>query len=261
MLTLAISNQKGGVGKTTLSVHLAVGLALQGHKTLLLDVDPQAHSTGWALGDEWPDDAPTAFDALTRGTLSGRMPLASPLAKGLFVLPSEGNKISKAEATLANEPGRERLLGEALSELQGIDFVIIDTPPAVGIQVLSSLCASDAVVAPVTPSFFSLEGLKSQEVLIQTAQKRLQARVQVLGYVLFASDRRESTPAQVRGLLPHGMVFDQEIRVSSAAKALPGHRKTAWDDGMDARGAEDYAALLDETLNRLSTRKQEVARG
>jgi chromosome partitioning protein len=257
---IAISNQKGGVGKSTVSVHLAVGLARRGFRTVLVDVDTQAHATGWLLGDEWPDDAVTSFDALTKGTIAGRALVQSDLSENLFVLPAVPDELARTEAALASAVGREKLLAASLSDLQGVDFVVIDTPPNLGVPVMASICAADHVLSPVAPAFLSLDGLSAQSRVMDSARRLLGAKVDLLGYLLFASDRREALPAQARKKLPADKLFDAEIRVSTAAKYLPDRRKTAWDAGEDPRGAEDYAAVLDELLKRLGHDKKRAAK-
>lgn len=254
MRTFAIANSKGGVGKTTLAVHLATGLAREGHRVLLADLDPQANATGWLLGPLEPAARGVA-DVLTKG----RPPDAGELhpvpgRDGLTVLPSTPS-LAGADLALAGEVAGETVLRRALAPLRTrFDFVVLDCPPTLGLTVLSALCAADTVIAPVLGAYLSLTGLKRLEDTCERIRERLGARTRVLGYVLFAADPREAITAEARELLEReapGRLLSAEVRVSTAAKALPARRETAWDEGADPRGAEDYPAVLAEIMARL----------
>jgi chromosome partitioning protein len=252
MRTLAIVNAKGGTGKTTLAVHLAAGLARRGQRTLLVDLDPQGNASAWLLGELAPGTLGAA-DAIPAGRLGAEHLHAVPGREGLSVLPSTP-QLAGLDLALAQEVAGETLLRRALSGLRGFDAVIIDCPPSLGLSVLSALVASDAAVAPVLPSFLALAGLARLEEACSRIRERLNARTHVLGFVLFGSDAREGVTAETRDVLEAegaGRLFRAEVRVSTAAKSLPARRLTAWDAGADARGAADYAAVLDETLARL----------
>jgi cellulose biosynthesis protein BcsQ len=115
------------------------------------------------------------------------------------------------------------------------------------------------VIAPVLAAFFSLSGVRKLEESLERMRVRLNARTHVLGYVLFAADAREAITNETREILraqAPGKLFNAEIRVSTAAKALPARRETAWDSGADARGLEDHQAILDEVLGRLHSRSR-----
>lgn len=252
MRTLAIVNAKGGTGKTTLAVHLAAGLALRGRRTLLVDLDPQGNASSWLLGELAPGTRGAA-DAVPTGHIGAEHLHAAPGREGLFVLPSTP-QLAGLELALAQEVAGETLLRRALAGLRGFDTVIIDCPPSLGLSVLSALVASDAAVAPVLPSFLALAGLARLEETCSRIRERLNVRTSVLGFVLFGADTREGITAETRDVLAAegaGRLFRAEVRVSTAAKTLPARRLTAWDAGADPRGATDYAAVLDETFERL----------
>lgn len=255
MKVLAVANSKGGVGKTSVSVHLAVGFARAGKRVLLVDLDQQGHSTTWLMGGVQPHGI---ADALKAGELEAdHTVFPVPGRDGLSIAPASP-ALAGVDLALAQEVAGETILRDVLrraSSRFGFDVVVLDCPPNVGVTVLSALVASDAVVAPVLPSFLSLAGLRDLEATVERVRARLKARTQVIGYVLFAADQREAITEETRELLQKASgekLYTAEVRVSTAGKALPASRLTAWDEGADARGADDYAAVLEETTKRMA---------
>lgn len=250
-MTLAVSNAKGGVMKTSVAVHVATGLARQGARVLLLDADVQGNATTWLLGTI-PDTAGTA-EAL-RGTLPREAGMPVEGYPTLRVL-AGGPRLAGADLTLAAEVAGETLLRRALARVSAsYDYAVIDCPPAVGLTVVAALVAADAVLVPVLPGFLPLQGFAQLEDTRARVIERLGARADLLGVVLVGADPREAITADTRELLTRELgprLFRSEVRISTAAKALPAHRRTAWDAGADARGAEDYTAVLAETLRKL----------
>jgi chromosome partitioning protein len=252
VLTLAIASAKGGVGKTTLAVHLAAGLARLGHRTLLVDADAQAHATRWLLGTL--PEGPGTSDAL----LGHRPhPHQVPNREHLAVL-AGGPAVAAAELRLASEVAGETLLQRALAQVaDAFDYAVIDTPPATSLAVVGALVAAEAVLVPTPAAFLALAGLAQVRDTVDRVRERLGADVELLGAVLTFADAREGVTAEVRELLRRELgrtLYRAEVRISSAAKALPAHQAVAWDAGHDARGAEDYTAVVAETLTRLRTR-------
>jgi chromosome partitioning protein len=261
MRVLALASGKGGSGKSTTAVHLAVGLARQGRRVLLADLDPQGHATAWLLG---LDDLPKAgtAEALLANKLGPEhlRQIEEPNLRGekggaLELLPST-RALHTADLSLAPEPGGHVILREVLKDYRdgGWDFVILDCPAALGFYSLAALCAAHGVVAPVPPTFLALSGLRQLEERIALAAKRLGADARLLGYLLFAVDPRKAITGESRDLLRReagDRLYRAEVRISTAAESLPAYRRTAWDQGADPRGAEDYPAVLAETIERL----------
>jgi chromosome partitioning protein len=254
VITLAVANAKGGVGKSTTAVHLATGFARQKKRVLLVDLDPQGNTTGWLLGQIPPETKGAADLLLKEGLPSPEEIHPVPDRDRLWLIPATP-KLATTDVSLAQAAGGQMVLREALGELaKDYDYAILDCPPNLNVTVLCALCAADAVVAPVLAAFMSLTGLKRLEDTVQRIQRRLNVRTSVLGYVLFAADRRESITNEARELLAQEAgqkLFRSEVRISTAAKTLPAHRMVAWDKGADERGAEDYKALLKEITERL----------
>ena len=253
MQTIAVANAKGGTGKTTVSVHLAVGLTKAGRRVLLVDLDPQGNAGLWLLG-RLPEKAEGIAEALTSGRLTDSQLQTVPDLDGLRIAPAT-SKLASADLMLANEIGGETILGKILrARSADFDAVVLDCPPNIGMTVISALCAADAVISPVLPAYLTLSGLRTMTDTIARIRERLNVRTDVLGYVLFAADSREAITSEAREILRQQMgeqLYDAEIRVSTAAKSLPAHRRTAWDKGSDARGLDDYDAFVKETVQRL----------
>jgi chromosome partitioning protein len=254
VIVLAVANAKGGTLKTTLAVHLASGLARTHQRVLLVDLDPQGNASTWLLGTL--PTTPGAAEAL-RGQIRLDDAHAVPERPGLLVL-SGGPTLAGAEIALAAEVAGETLLRRALRRLSPrLDYVVLDCPPALGLTVVSALVAADGVIVPLPPAFLALSGLAQLEETLGRVADRLGAKARLLGAVLVAADPREAITGEIRALLKTALgpkFYKAEVRVSTAAKALPAHQRTAWEAGADDRGAEDYAAVLTETLTRLRTR-------
>jgi chromosome partitioning protein len=262
MQTIAVANAKGGTGKTTVSVHLAVGLAKAGRRVLLVDLDPQGNAGLWLLG-HLSEKAEGIAEALTSGRLTDAHLHSAPEFAGLRIAPAT-SKLASADLMLASEIGGETILGKVLrTRSADFDVAVLDCPPNIGMTVISALCAADAVISPVLPAYLTLSGLRTMTDTIARIRERLNVRTDVLGYVLFAADSREAITAEAREVLRQQMgeqLYDAEIRVSTAAKSLPAHRRTAWDKGSDSRGFDDYDAFIKETVRRLDRRHTTSAR-
>lgn len=255
MRAVALASGKGGSGKTTLAIHLAEGLRRQGRRVLMVDLDPTGHATAWLLGMAGATGQGAA-EALLNDQLTDAHLRQVEGRPGLDLLPATG-ALQKVEGRLASEPGSDLIFRTLLRDAgERWDFVVIDTPPTLGALTLNALCAAEGVLAPVLPGVLALGGLRHLEGTLATLRRRYgEGEVaRSLGYALFAADARKNLTDEARELLHReapGRLLKAEVRVSTAAEVLPLRRETAWDEGADPRGAEDYPAVLREVLQRL----------
>ena len=246
MQIIAIANQKGGCGKTTTTVNLAAYLALNGKKTLLVDLDPQGSSTRH-LGLNELDK--TMYDVLMRG-LDIRALIKNTMVSGLDIAPTN-NFLGKAELELASKlTARESVLRPKLRGLEGYDYVLIDTPPTLGFLTLNALVASDMVLIPIQTQFFALMGLSMILDLLELIKNDLRYDIQKK-YLLTLFDPRtkmaKEIVAQVRDSLGEDVfktVIPNNIRLAEA----PSYGVPISIHAPESPGALAYSNLAKEVM-------------
>ena len=246
MQIIAIANQKGGCGKTTTTVNLAAYLALNGKKTLLVDLDPQGSSTRH-LGLNELDK--TMYDVLMRG-LDIRALIKNTMVSGLDIAPTN-NFLGKAELELASKlTARESVLRPKLRGLEGYDYVLIDTPPTLGFLTLNALVASDMVLIPIQTQFFALMGLSMILDLLELIKNDLGYDIQKK-YLLTLFDPRtkmaKGIVAQVRDSLGEDVfktVIPNNIRLAEA----PSYGVPISIHAPESPGALAYSNLANEVI-------------
>jgi chromosome partitioning protein len=265
MRAIAVANQKGGVGKTTTSVNLAVALARSGRRVCLVDLDPQAHAT-LHVGVTPGAPAVSGYDVLTAD-----VPLSEafvPAGENLVVVPSHID-LSAAELTLAGKVGRESILRSRIAAEPActsagpetrFDYLVIDCPPSLGLLSLNAMAAVDEVLLPLQPHFLALHGLSKLLETIELVADHVNPRLRLLGVVLclyeagtklaaevgrdvgeFFEAARERHPAWSRARL-----FETKIRRNIRLAEAPSFGQSIFDYAPDSNGAADYAELARE---------------
>ncbi|MDR9415540.1 MAG: ParA family protein [Gracilimonas sp.] len=249
MKTIALTNQKGGVGKTTTTINLGAGLAKLGKKVLLIDLDPQANLT-YSLRTHSHRIDKTIYDAL-RGTAN----ISDIIVEhnGFDFVPSS-LELSGAELELASEPARESLLKNVLKDLEGhdYDYVLLDCPPNLGLLTLNAFTAVKDIFIVLQSEYLALHGLSKLLDLVKVVQQRLNNQLKVGGIICTLYDSRKNLNKEVVGHIKDYFgpkVFKTIIRDNVALAEAPSHHKTIFEYDGNSMGAQDYFALAKEIKN------------
>lgn len=248
---IAVTNQKGGVGKTTTAVNLAAQLATDKRRVMLVDLDPQGNATS-SIGIDKENLSHTLYDVLISGVNPNSIAFQAT-NKNLYVLPSNAN-LAGAEIDLVQIDAREGQLKKVLQQIEA-DIVIIDCPPALGLLTINALVAADKVLIPVQSEYFALEGLGQLLNTIQLVRKGLNPHIEIMGVVLTMFNKRTVLSEQVQtevaqhfGDKLFNTVIPRNVRLAEA----PSFGKTIFEHDKWSKGARAYKHLADEVLKRLS---------
>lgn len=259
MRSIAIINQKGGVGKTTTAVNVSAALADRGLRVGLIDMDPQAHAS-LHLGTGMQQETPTVYDLLTSDV--GLAEIWQPVSENLSVASSHID-LAAAEVELAGVVGRELILRDKLALVEDqFDYVLIDCPPSLGILTINALSAVDDVFLPLQPHYLALHGLSKLLQTIDLVSKRLNDRLRLAGVIMclfesgtrlaaevstdvatfFAEAQASNSPWQGAHL------FQSRIRRNIRLAEAPSFEQSIFQYAPQSAGADDYRALANEMI-------------
>ncbi|MCO4761677.1 MAG: ParA family protein [Myxococcales bacterium] len=256
---IAVSNQKGGVGKTTTTLNLGAALALAGHRVLLIDLDPQGNASS-GLGLQRDDVVDGVYDLLLEGANVEDVARVTPV-DGLEIVPVTDALIG-AEIELVSEMGRERRLEGALQSARNrYDWILIDCPPSVGLLTINALVAADSVLIPLQAEYLAMEGLGGLMKTVSEVQKWLNPHLVREGVLLTLMNRRTNlgreVEAQAREVLGDE-VFKTTIPRNVRLGEAPSHGLPAVVWAKHCPGTRAYIELGDELLARHGLRHRKV---
>lgn len=261
MRTIAIANQKGGCGKTTSAVNIAAAFAKHGRRTLIMDLDPQGHST-LGLGHNPETLDKTIYHALTNVQIPLPRVIIGTTMEGLNLAPSN-ILLSGAELELASVTGREFVLSEQFRLVNDeYDVCVMDCPPSLGLLTLNALVASTDVIVPVQVNYFAMEGLRQ---LLETAdiiKMNFQpCYVKILGLLLTFVEDRTLLSRQIQQQMREyfgDLVFDTVIHRTVRLAEAPSAGESILTFAPNSKGAAEYMALVEEIITREEGTKVEA---
>jgi chromosome partitioning protein len=250
-MILAIANQKGGVGKTTTAINLGAALALKGHRTVLIDLDPQANSTMSYL--DMAGVTRSLFDALTEPTCAISDIIVPTPVERLFIIPSRIG-LAKLEAKLVGEMDAHFRLKDKLEPVTKThDIVLIDCPPALGLLTVNALVAATHLLIPIQSSYFALEGTDDLLETVEKVRSRANPGLEIMGVLITMHDKRTSLARDIRGQIQKvfgSKVFNTVITKSVRLEESPAYKESIFTFAPDSSGATEYYSLSEEVMER-----------
>lgn len=248
---ISVTNQKGGVGKTTTCVNLASYIADAGKKVLLIDIDPQGNACA-SLGVEVEKGKNSIYEVLL-GEIQIKDAIYKSVVKNLDVLPSTVD-LAGAEVDLVYVDNRENVLKEALKDIRNTyDFIFIDCPPSLGLLTVNALTATDTIIIPIQCEYFPLVGLGQLMNTVRLIKKHLNPNIEIEGVLLTMKDNRSNLVAQVADEIKkyfETKVYDTYIPRNIRLAESPSHGKPIMLYDSKSKGAIAYKALCEEFLRK-----------
>lgn len=249
--TIAIVNQKGGVGKTTTAVNLCASLGAKGHKTLLVDIDQQGNTTS-GLGINKRELTRAVYDAII-GEVAAKDIVLQSAFQNVWLLPSSMS-LAGAELELVDMEKRETRLKNALTPIKdAFDFIFLDCPPSLGLITLNGLCAADSILVPIQCEFYALEGLSQLMSTVRQIKRLYNPLLEMEGVLLTMYDGRlnltQQVVEEVKRFFPkkvYATVIPRNVRLSEA----PSFGQPVLYYDRASRGNEAYNALAEELLQQ-----------
>jgi chromosome partitioning protein len=250
-MILAIANQKGGVGKTTTAINLGAALALRGHKTALIDLDPQANSTMSYV--DMTGVMRSLFDALTDPSCAVTDIIVPSPVEGLSIIPSRIG-LAKLESKLVGEMDAHFRLKDKLEPLaKSHEVIIIDCPPALGLLTVNALVAATHLLIPIQSSYFALEGTDDLLETVEKVRTRANPGLEIMGVLITMHDKRTSLARDIRAQIQKVFgpkVFKTVITKSVRLEESPAYKESIFTFAPDSSGATEYYSLSEEVMER-----------
>lgn len=247
--TIAIFNQKGGVGKTTTVINLAAALGKLGKEILILDIDPQGNSSS-GLGVDKNDLKYTIYEIMINNEDIQKSIIKTPF-ENLSIIPSSV-ELAGAEIELTSQKTRETILKQSMEKIQNqYDYIFIDCPPSLGLLTINALVASNSVLIPIQCEYYALEGVSMLMNTIQLVKRGLNSKIQIEGVVLSMFDGRNNLSIQVVDEVKRyfkGKVYTTLIPRNVRLAEAPSHGLPIMEYDAKSRGAEAYLDLANEFL-------------
>jgi len=255
MRKIAVTNQKGGVGKTTLAFNLSSGLASMGYKVLVIDCDPQGNIT---VSFIHPKDLRSNILSIFQEKENSLSP--QKIRENLWLA---GANIHLAKVERDTQFDIVYRLREALENLKdSFEWVFFDCPPSLGYLTLNALNAADTVLIPIQPSYYPLEGTSDLIETITKVQKRLNNELKILGFVLTLFDTRTTLSREVEETLRKGfknLIFDTKITKSVKLEEAPAHKQSIFEYAPKSKSVAQFQELVEEFLERMGEKGKRYA--